>query len=157
MELPKHWEDDGLKIDGAVWFRKTIDLPAGWSGQELTLSLGGIDDYDTTYVNGKQVGKTQGVWAIFVSRQYRVPAELTKDGKLTIAVRVFDRNGMGGFYGPAASMNLTQTTADRNHLDSLAGPWKYKVEKAFEQIDNAPPRPGEPTKPDAPGLASNIY
>ena len=28
MDLPKHWEDDGLKIDGAVWFRKTIDLPA---------------------------------------------------------------------------------------------------------------------------------
>lgn len=158
MELPKHWEDAGLKIDGSVWFRKTVEIPADWKGQEITLFLGGIDDFDVAYVNGKQVGHTEGIFALLISRAYAIPTELTKDGKLTIAVRVFDRSGPGGFFGTPASMQLQLATAKQPPSPvSLAGEWKYKVEKEMPQIENAPPRPGEPTRPTAPNLGSNIY
>ena len=157
MELPKHWEDDGLKIDGAVWFRRTIDVPAEWKGKTLALSLGGIDDYDTTYVNGEQVGKTEGIWAIFIARQYDVKPEMTADGKITVAVRVFDIGGTGGMFGPAVSMNLTVKGDDSVKPISISGTWKYKVEIGYPEPTNMPPRPAEVGSPDAPSLASNIY
>src|SRR6185437_4699931 len=148
---------DGLKIDGAVWFRRTIDVPKEWQGKTLALSLGGIDDYDTTYVNGEQVGKTEGIWAIFIARQYDVKPEMTTSGKITVAVRVFDIGGTGGFYGPAVSMNLSVKGDDSVKPISLAGAWKYKVEKGYPEPANIPPRPAEVPSPDAPSLASNIY
>jgi sialate O-acetylesterase len=40
---------------------------------------------------------------------------------------------------------------------SLAGEWKYKVEKAIDQPASVPPRPTPPVLANAPFLASNIY
>jgi hypothetical protein len=81
MKLPQHWEDTGLKIDGAVWFRKTVEVPAEWEGKEFSLKLGGIDDTDITYFNGKEVGRSEGQLAVLVQRQYTVPAELGPRGE----------------------------------------------------------------------------
>ena len=58
MNLPQLWESAGLNLDGSIWFRKEVDVPQGWAGRDLTLSLGPIDDYDTTYFNGERVGST---------------------------------------------------------------------------------------------------
>ena len=45
MDVPQLWEGAGLPgYDGIVWFRKTFDLPAGWTGQDVTLNLAMIDD-----------------------------------------------------------------------------------------------------------------
>ncbi len=54
-----------------------------------------------------------------------------KDGKITIATRVFDIGGTGGFFGPAVSMNLTvkdddaakpiSLTRARGNIKSIAG------------------------------------
>jgi sialate O-acetylesterase len=156
MKLPQHWEDVGLKIDGAVWFRKTIDIPEAWEGKELALSLGGIDDTDTTYFNGKEVGKTEGALAVLVQRQYTVPADAVKGGKAVVAVRVFDMLSDGGFYGPAVSMRIGPKDESGKKMP-LEGEWKYKVEKAFEQPASVPPRPTGPAMANAPFLASNIY
>src|SRR6185436_11428981 len=51
MKLPQFIETAGLAIDGAIWFRKEIDLPESWSGKDLTLNLTAIDDFDVTYFN----------------------------------------------------------------------------------------------------------
>lgn len=93
MSLPQTWEKGGLPDkDGVVWFRKTIDLPDGWQDQALKLSLGPIDDGDTTYVNGSEVGSTEpsnrGNWQR--PRNYNVDKKLVTQGKLTLAVRVVD-------------------------------------------------------------------
>src|SRR5439155_27091404 len=158
MKLPQHWEDTGLKIDGAVWFRRTIEIPSAWEGKELSLSLGGIDDTDTTYFNGKEVGKTEGSLAVLVQRQYSVPADLVKAGRAVIAVRVFDNLGDGGFYGPGAAMKIgTKDQDSPGKMIKLDGDWKYKVEKSYEQPASLPPRPTEPPLANAPFLASNIY
>jgi sialate O-acetylesterase len=157
MKLPQHWEDTGLKIDGAVWFRKEIEIPAAWAGKELTLTLGGIDDTDNTYFNGVEVGKTEGQLAVLVQRKYTVPADLAKAGKAVIAVRVFDMMSDGGFYGPGVAMQLGAAADDAVKPISLEGEWKYKVEKAFDQPASVPPRPPQPAAANAPFLASNIY
>ncbi|HEY0008557.1 MAG TPA: sialate O-acetylesterase, partial [Tepidisphaeraceae bacterium] len=78
MALPTYWEDAGLDMDGSVWFRREIDVPLDWSQQDLMLSLGAIDDFDHTYFNGYEIGRTgletTGWWG--VQREYVVPRRL---------------------------------------------------------------------------------
>ena len=104
MVLPTLWETHGpeWQIDGAVWFRRTVTVPASWAGKDIELQLGPIDDFDTTYFNGTKVGVTDrsagGEWWA-LTRRYSVPGKLVKAGRNTIAVRVFDHYGGGGIGG----------------------------------------------------------
>ena len=41
MDLPKQFEAAGLLIDGVVWFRKVVEVPASWAGKDLVLNLSG--------------------------------------------------------------------------------------------------------------------
>lgn len=133
MNLPTHWERQGLAIDGAVWFRRTVELDAQWQGKELTLELGPIDDFDITYFNGEQIGATgkETPDAYRVPRVYRIPAELVKEGPNVLAIRVFDRFGNGGICGTPSEMTLSKGE------DSipLAGPWKYEIELRLKPLD----------------------
>ncbi|HYO11006.1 MAG TPA: sialate O-acetylesterase [Tepidisphaeraceae bacterium] len=156
MALPKPWESEPeMDINGVVWFRRAVEIPAAWQGKPLVLSLGAIDDYDTTYVNGKQVGQTRGEGAFEVQRQYDVPAERVSGGKAVIAVRAFDTAGEGGLVGPEAAMKLA-VKGDASHQPiALAGEWKYRVEKRYDAATIPPP--AAPPKADAPYLPTNIY
>ena len=149
MQCPTAWENAGLPdFDGTVWFRKTIDLPATLQGKDLILSLGAVDDFDTTYVNGTQVGATGNevdeYWAF--KRKYKVAASVLKPGKNLIAVRVFDHGGQGGLMGPPGEMNLG---VGRDTVD-LAGPWLYQVEKQIPTFTG-----GWAGRPQAPGISQN--
>jgi len=128
MELPQVWEDAGLAIDGAVWFRREVILPDTWAGQDLALALGPIDDFDTTYWNGEQVGATGADtpqhWA--APRRYTIPGRLARSERNVIAVRVFDHYGNGGFAGTASQLSVAAPGADSL---PLAGTWYYKIER----------------------------
>ncbi len=150
MPLPSLWQSHGLHHNGAVWFRRTVELPPDWRGQALGLALGPIDDFDTTYVNGVQVGAhpsgTPGAYAI--PRRYSVPAGLTDAGRLVIAVRVFDQAGQGGFGGVPGALTLApaDTGPGGGAPLRLDGPWRYRVEHAIPLVDpavfaDAPPLP----------------
>ncbi len=146
MELPQLWEKAGLAIDGAVWFRRRIEIPGEWSGKALTLSLGALDDLDVTYFAGEEVGRTgretPGHWG--VPRKYAVPARLAKAGPALVAVRVFDQAGDGGFAGAPSQLWIAPADGSSAPL-SLAGTWEHKVEHAF------PPRPVDyATQPRSP-------
>lgn len=124
MKLPVLWENTGLgNFDGAVWFRKKIDIPDSWLNRELVLELGPIDDMDNTYVNGEKVGSyaMSGYWQ--QERIYEVPAQLTGKKEMTIAVRVLDTQGGGGIYGLPEKMFVHPKDSDEKIL--LAGMWKY--------------------------------
>ena len=146
MNLPQFMETAGLKIDGAVWFRKEIEIPEAWAGKPLELNLAAIDDYDTTYFNGKRVGgigvDTPNSYS--VPRHYQVPGDLVKAGRNVIAVRVFDSAGEGGF-GTGKMVLGPDGLADSQKV-ALAGPWSYKVELGLE-----PKTPDWGSRPEAPG------
>ncbi|MFQ3678321.1 MAG: sialate O-acetylesterase, partial [Fimbriimonadaceae bacterium] len=119
-----------LDIDGAVWFRRTVEVPAAWVGRELPLSLGAIDDFDDTYFNGTLVGRTtaaQPGWWQHV-RRYAVPAGLVRAGRNVVAVRVFDQTQAGGIVGPADEMSLAPADGSGGSAISLAGFWNYRIE-----------------------------
>jgi sialate O-acetylesterase len=133
MSLPQFWEEIGLQMDGAVWFRRDVVLPADWAGRDLTVGLGPIDDFDITYWNAEKIGttgsSTPDAWS--VPRQYKVPSRLAKAGRNVIAVRVFDRYGSGGFAGPSSQMTVGQAGVEGRTIP-LAGTWTYKIERRLD-------------------------
>ena len=125
MELPTQFERVIGEFDGAVWFRKMVDIPQNMTGKDLTLSLGPIDDMDRTYFNGKLIGSTEvsGFWQ--VERNYEIPASLVKAGANLIAVRVLDTQGGGGIYGTPEKMKLSLKSDSKSFMP-LKGDWKYQ-------------------------------
>ncbi|MBZ0173133.1 MAG: beta galactosidase jelly roll domain-containing protein, partial [Phycisphaerales bacterium] len=124
-ELPSSWEGPELGgFDGTVWYRREIEIPGGWSGRELVLELGPIDDEDVTYFNGKEIGSHRGSGHWSTPRRYAVPPQLSRGGRAVVAVSVLDTGGIGGINGePDEHLLGLAGHADRV---SLAGPWKHK-------------------------------
>ena len=159
MNLPQQWENAGLKVDGVVWFRREVNVPAGLAGRDLVLSLGAIDDHDTTYFNGERVGATGAETpnSYAAPRRYKIPARLVRAGRNVVAVRVFDAIGGGGFAGTPDEMRLSADGG--TEAITLDGPWAYKAERVApaREIDfsNHPgPRPG-PDNPYNPVVLYN--
>lgn len=125
--LPGYWADQGVKgLNGVVWFRKEINLPASVQGKAAKLFLGRIIDADQTYVNGRQVGN---ITYQYPPRRYTVPAGLLKPGKNIIVVRVTNTSGKGGFV-PEKRYYL----AIAGDTTDLRGDWQYKVGQVFEPV-----------------------
>jgi sialate O-acetylesterase len=150
MDLPKQIEAAGLLIDGAIWFRKVVELPAEWSGKDLVLNLPPIDDQDVTYFNGAKIGSVgrETPNSYMVPRKYVVPGSLVRAGRNVIAVRVFDSAGEGGF-GRGGAMSVGPAGAAESSLISLRGTWDYKVELALE-----PKHPDWGSRPEAVGVSN---
>lgn len=120
MELPGSFERSELGIvDGIVWFSREFEIPPTLANQEAIVSLGGIDDEDETYINGKLVGTASG-WN--KKRIYTIAPEVLKEGKNRIVIKVTDHEGGGGITGKPS--HLFFEVGDQKI--PLAGEWKFK-------------------------------
>jgi len=119
MNVPGYWADEIGNVNGAVWFRKEIDVPKNMIDKPAKLWLGRIIDADSVFINGVFIGT---VSYQYPPRKYNVPANLLKEGKNVIAVRIISNGGKGGFVldKPYWLFN------DKDSID-LKGKWKYKV------------------------------
>jgi len=125
INIPGYWEDQGLKdLNGVVWYRKEINMPASMTGLPARVFFGRIVDADVLYINGKQVGSTTYQYP---QRRYSVPAGLLKTGKNIFVIKVTNTAGKGGFV-PDKPYYLF---AGKDTID-LKGYWQYKVGEAFE-------------------------
>ncbi|GAB1452355.1 sialate O-acetylesterase [Draconibacterium sp.] len=119
-----YWEQQGYTdIDGIGWYRKEIVLNETQSNTNATLYLGKIDDSDITFVNGVEIGKTNGYDK---DRVYTLDSKILKPGKNIIAVRVDDTGGNGGMYGDPKERILA---IGKEKID-ISGDWKFKISKA---------------------------
>lgn len=125
MKLPGQFETVTGDFDGAVWFRKNVEIPRGMTGKDLILSLGPIDDMDRTYFNGRLVGSHEdsGLWQ--AERNYDIPKDLVIEGTNIIAVRVVDNQGGGGIWGKPGSMKISVKESRTGQLN-LDGEWKFQ-------------------------------
>jgi len=129
MNVPGYWADEKLgHVNGVVWFRKEIDVPASMTGKPARLLLGRVVDSDRTYVNGKFVGS---VSYQYPPRKYDVPENLLKAGKNIIVVRVVNNIGRGGFIPDKPY----QLSAIGRTID-LKGPWQYKLAATMEPLQS---------------------
>jgi len=127
MDVPGYWADEQLGfVNGVVWFRKEIDVPASMAGKPAMLWLGRIVDADTTYVNGKIVGT---VSYQYPPRIYDVPPNLLKVGRNIIVIRIINNLGRGGFVPDKPY----QLSAAGQTID-LKGKWQYKLGAAMDPL-----------------------
>lgn len=101
---------------GIVWLRTTVTLTAAQAAQGADLQLGPIDQVDTTWVNGKDVGSMEG-WG--TDRVYHIAPGTLKAGANVIAVGFYGGDGM---WGPASARRLHFSDGH----DVAVGPrWRY--------------------------------
>jgi len=129
IHIPGYWEDQGLnQLNGTVWYRKEIQVPASMTHTTAKLFMGRIIDADHIYVNGTEVGH---ITYQYPPRRYSLAPGILKPGKNLIVIRVSNYSGKGGFV-PDKPYYLT---ANGEELD-LKGDWQYKVGDVFKPVQN---------------------
>lgn len=129
MHVPGYWTDTKLgNINGVVWFRREISIPASMIGKPAILKLGRIFDIDSVFINGKFIGTTGSQYA---PRNYKIPSDLFKAGENTIVIRDISNIRHGGFVpGKQYEIVVSDDTI------SLEGEWKYKLGAVAEPLED---------------------
>ena len=129
--IPGYWEDQGLRdLNGVVWFRREIEIPASLAGLPAKLFMGRIIDADQVFVNGEQIGN---ITYQYPPRRYSVKNGLLKAGKNLVVIRVTNTAGKGGFV-PDKQYELIVG----NQTFDLQGDWHYKVGEVFPPVVEKP-------------------
>lgn len=130
INIPGYWEDQGIKnLNGIVWYRREIDIPATMVGKNAKVFLGRIVDADELFINGRLVGKTGYQYP---QRRYQITPGILKAGKNVFAVRVTNTGGKGGFVPDKPYCVF----AGSDTVD-LKGYWCYKVGAVFKPNDES--------------------
>jgi sialate O-acetylesterase len=126
----REWGVPALQtFNGLVWLRKDLVLGARQAGKPAVLSLGAIDQSDIAWVDGVQVGASEGY---DVPRVYRVPAGVLRAGRNVIALGVF-----GGAGPLVAGSEMTLKTSDGATM-RLSGPWRYQTSAPMDRTGQIP-------------------
>lgn len=133
--IPKNWSTmqltgrldvyKGKEMDGAFWFRKTIELD-DISG-DYHFEMGIVDDTDVVFINGKKIGATS--YDFMNPRKYPIPKSVLKKGKNTIAIRIIDTGG------PGSISNGIKITNENEPAIILDGEWDYILSAEIFQGD----------------------
>ncbi len=127
LPVPSFWADHGLgNVNGVVWFRKEIEVPASMTQKPGLLRMGTIVDADSVYINGQFLGTTSYQYP---PRKYPIPENLLRPGKNTIVVRVINNRGKGGF----VKDKPYQLTVGGQTID-LKGEWQYKLGAVMDPL-----------------------
>ncbi|MFY0594311.1 sugar-binding domain-containing protein [Roseivirga sp.] len=138
--VPRRWEREGFNgYDGFAWYRTKIDGDEFEDEGTHYLRLGYIDDVDEVFFNGVKIGFSGSFppnysTAWNAKREYRIPTKLIdRNGKNTIAVRVFDKGGEGGIY--SGEVGLLVADAAYDEMYSLEGVWKIRTRDREEYAE----------------------
>lgn len=120
IRIPGPWKTTNLEaMTGVIWFRRTVYIPEETKWSDAKLYLGAIEDADTVFVNGVQVGRTTYQYP---PRIYKIPESVLKHGENIIVIRAESHQGLGQFIKDKPyRLNVGST------IFPLEGKWKYKV------------------------------
>lgn len=145
-------------VDGAFWFRQTVQIPSAWAGRPLAFKPGGVGNIDHTYFNGTLIGTTNSDdLKPGQTRAYEIPAEQVKAGPATIAVRVFNNYRYAAFDSGDEAMTLMPADAKPREAINLSNGWKTAVESTTPQPKSYPAAPNPPLGPDMQRAPANLY
>lgn len=137
LDVPGLWENTLGEFDGVVWLRRRVEVPATWEGRAVTLALGPVDDMDSVFLDGKQVGGVHemGHWA--EPRRYALGP--LAPGVHVLAIRILDTGGAGGTTGAPEDFRLECDGAEPASLP-LAGTWSAHRGVALGELPPFPAR-----------------
>lgn len=129
IQIPGYWANESIgNVNGAVWFRKEIEVPKSMVGKPVKLFLGRIVDQDFVYINGEFIGTTGYQYP---PRRYELKPTILKEGKNTISIRVISNIGSGGFV-----LDKPYYLAVDNDTINLKGQWKYKLGTIMDPLQS---------------------
>jgi beta-galactosidase/beta-glucuronidase len=71
----------------AVWYRRTVSIPAEWADRRTLLHFGAVDHDTTVWVNGREIGRHRGGFSSFT---FDISSAVGPDRAATIVVRARD-------------------------------------------------------------------
>lgn len=87
-----------------AWCRVRFAIPEAWRGKRLRLYMAAVDDNDVTYLNGQEIGRTNG-WDR--PRDYPLPESLLRYGAENVLTVMVENTYAGGGLYRAPLMILT--------------------------------------------------
>ena len=115
LRVPGSWEDETefADHDGFAWYRCYAKVPESWTDldgrplwyESVTLTISSLADAHELYINGQKIGGAGSLPPKFSDgskqlRRYKIPPGVLKPSKYnTIALRVYNQDGNGGFMG----------------------------------------------------------
>ncbi|MCG8527184.1 MAG: hypothetical protein MI748_12440, partial [Opitutales bacterium] len=105
-----------IKPEEWMWYRRTIEIPAGWCEQRTWIHFEASDWETVLYVNGKEVGSHRGGYTPF---SFDITDYLVEGKKQEIVVRVWDHLGQKMY----VSAGKQGRTRDEAYEDS-SGIWQ---------------------------------
>ena len=115
----------GAKEPGVIWYRREVEVPAGWDPARVRFRADWMNDTDEVFWDGRKIGATwidtPSYW--FAMRDYAVPAALAKPGRHVVAIRLANHFCSGGFGNIWIG---AEGSDDRIPLN--AGDWAERVE-----------------------------
>ena len=82
-----------MKHVDRVTYRRSFEIPKGWSGQQVLLHFAAVDWETKVTLNGKELGVHRGGYDAF---SYNITDALKTEGAQEITVEVFDPTDLGG-------------------------------------------------------------
>ena len=82
-----------MKHADSVTYRRSFEIPKGWSGQQVLLHFGAVDWESKVTLNGKELGVHRGGYDAF---SFDITEALKGEGAQEITVEVFDPTDLGG-------------------------------------------------------------
>ena len=129
----REWGVPALQtFNGLVWLRKEFELSARQASGPAVLSLGAIDQSDIAWMDGVQVGASEGY---DVPRVYRVPAGILRAGRNVLTMSV-----LGGA-GPLVPGGLMMLRLADGTTVRFPGPWRFKTSRPMSQTGRMPDVP----------------
>ncbi|MCK5851502.1 glycosyl hydrolase family 2, partial [bacterium] len=127
INLPASWNSTKKLKDfkGTVWFRKNFSIPEKWKNKSLILELAAIEEYNITWLSGKEIGLRQMPEMSWYHCRYEINNSDFKAGENTIVVCDYNKNASGGLTGPKHIMRIFPK-GEINQAIPLDGEWLYK-------------------------------
>jgi sialate O-acetylesterase len=127
IQLPGPVAAQGLPANGVIWLRKEIPIDAKQANAPLNLSLGSMEGFESIYWNGQFIKATtvKDFPEQNAGRNCTIPAELVREGKAVIAVRI---------YAPVSTPKFTNGGSLRAGSLWIGGEWLAKAELEFPAL-----------------------
>lgn len=106
---------------GMLWYRTVVRLSAAQTAQPAWLDMGGVDEVDQTWLNGRVIGNSFGYGT---ERSYRIPDGVLHAGENTLVVNVLNTYAAGGLVGDPTHRGLRPASGERVPLDGM---WYYQA------------------------------
>ena len=101
IDAGKNWEDQGYpELDSFGWYRKNVEIPLEWRGEDIWLKFGGVNDAFELFFNGEFISSF-GNTAISVAGKpsiIKIDKRIKYGENNLIAVKVNDWGNSGGLW-----------------------------------------------------------